>query len=74
MRENRQSGSEGGETFGLPYPYLGNPSPALRFRKRNGPGEVPRPAGPQFDSRSPRTEVLDGRRSVNGKTGQLVHD
>ena len=21
MRENRQSGSEGGETFGLPYPY-----------------------------------------------------
>ncbi len=23
MRENRQSGSEGGETFGLPYPYPG---------------------------------------------------
>ncbi len=34
MRENRQSGSEGGETFGLPYPYPGAAEP-LPVRRRS---------------------------------------
>jgi hypothetical protein len=35
MRENRQSGSEGGETFGLPYPYPGILLAPLRSYRRS---------------------------------------